>query len=170
MKDKRGVSPVLATLLLVVITVAIAVIIYAWTTMFTTMQTGRTGIIIAETVLTPTSKENRTRVYSDRYNYTIGIRVRNVGSVDLSVTEVYLNGTLVPQNATPTCWTELWQPACRWWKNGRDTLWWMPQEFISPGESATIYIVDAWLRKGYPCTVRVVTGQGAYTDIAFYPP
>ena len=195
MRDKSGISPVIATLLLIVIAVAAAIIVYAWTTMFTTMQTGRAGAIIAtETVdipknfVTPATAPklypgNISRLYNDRRNYTIAVTVRNIGSTDVAIINVYLNGTLVTQNATARCWTEVWNYTTGrpldgnyGWQLGAgrrtrpDTQWWMPETTIAPGYSATVYIVDAWLQKGHSCTVRVVTSQGAYSDISFYPP
>ena len=146
------------------------------------MQTGRAGaLVIAENVYIPKFKANRTHVYNDRYNYTIAVTVRNIGSIEVTTIDVYLNGTLITHNTTATCWTSVWNytigrpPGYQYgWSTTRrdepDTQWWMPETVISPGSSATIYIVDAWLRKGYPCVIRVVTGQGAYSDISFYPP
>jgi len=42
-KSKEGISPILATLLLIVIAVAAVIVTYAWVMTFTTSQTGKAG-------------------------------------------------------------------------------------------------------------------------------
>ena len=159
MRDKSGVSPVIATLLLVIIAVAAAIIVYAWTTMFTTMQTGRAGAIIAtETVV----KYDKTTPYDkDRYKYTFNVTVRNIGSTDVSITDVYLNGTKL------TFATGSSKPNPGMWVIEGSGGW--GDSAILQGHVGLVSFT-ACLRKGYPCTVRVVTSQGAYSDISFYPP
>ena len=43
LKSKEGISPILATLLLIVIAVAAVIVTYAWVMTFTTTQTGKAG-------------------------------------------------------------------------------------------------------------------------------
>jgi len=43
LKSKEGISPILATLLLIVIAVAAVIVTYAWVMTFTTSQTGKAG-------------------------------------------------------------------------------------------------------------------------------
>ncbi|MEM1538687.1 MAG: archaellin/type IV pilin N-terminal domain-containing protein [Candidatus Nezhaarchaeales archaeon] len=161
MKDKKGISPVIATLLLVVIAVAAAIIVYAWTTLFTTMQTGRAGTVIAAESVIKVQKV--VPPYdNNKHTYTFNLTVRNLGSTDVSITEFYLNGTVLSFTGG---YSEI-PPAGVWVMKGvsgwGDTA-------ISPGFTGLIRFT-ACLRKGYPCIVRVSTGQGAYTDISFYPP
>jgi len=89
LKSKRGISPILATLLLIVIAVAAIVITYAWVITFTGSTTGQAGIILT-----------KTNVY---YNNThIVIDVKNTGTSDAKIQKVYIgtsSGTLVEQTS-----------------------------------------------------------------------
>ena len=137
-----------------------AIIIYAWTTTFTTMQTGRAGaLVIAENLV----KTGKTHAYEDRYEYTFNVTVRNIGSTEVSVVDVYLNGTKLEFDATSS------QPSNlgHWVIKGSTGIW--GDSVISPGYAGLVSFRQI-LRKGYPCVIRVVTGQGAYSDISFYPP
>ena len=50
-KSKKGISPILATLLLIVIAVAAVIVTYAWVMTFTTSTTDQAGaVIIVENV------------------------------------------------------------------------------------------------------------------------
>jgi flagellin-like protein len=77
LKSKKGISPILATLLLIVIAVAAVIVTYAWVMTFTASTTSQAGAI-----LTP---EN-VRFYSSD---DIEITVRNSGTGDAKVVEVY---------------------------------------------------------------------------------
>ena len=76
--SKKGISPILATLLLIVIAVAATIITYAWVMTFTTTQTQQAGaVLIVENVRFPNST-------------TIEITIRNTGTADAKIVEVYL--------------------------------------------------------------------------------
>jgi len=79
--SKMGVSPILASLLLIAIAVAAAVITYAWVTTFVTTQTGQAGAVLGlENISFPT-------------NTTIEITVRNWGTADAEIVAVYVGTT-----------------------------------------------------------------------------
>lgn len=88
LKSKRGISPILATLLLIVIAVAAIVITYAWVITFTGSTTQQAVILV------------KTNVY---YNGThIVIDVKNTGPSDGKIQAVYIglsSGGLVEQTA-----------------------------------------------------------------------
>lgn len=80
--SKKGISPILATLLLIVIAVAAVIITYAWVLTFTTSQTQQAGAVLAlENVRyydsTGTAK-NRTDIV-----------IRNTGTADAKISAVY---------------------------------------------------------------------------------
>jgi len=77
LKSKKGISPILATLLLIVIAVAAVIVTYAWVMTFTASTTSQAGAI-----LTP---EN-VRFYSAD---DVEIVIRNSGTSDAKVVEVY---------------------------------------------------------------------------------
>ena len=95
-KSKKGISPILATLLLIVIAVAAVIVTYAWVIAFTEDTTGYSLL----------TNEN-TRFYNDTDDY-IEITVRNSGDSQTQVETVYIGLTesnLVAQtidSANPT--------------------------------------------------------------------
>jgi len=79
LKSKKGISPILATLLLIVIAVAAVIVTYAWVMTFTSSTTSQAGAI-----LTP---EN-IRFYNSG-GKKVEIIVRNSGTGDAKAAEVY---------------------------------------------------------------------------------
>jgi len=79
LKSKKGISPILATLLLIVIAVAAVIVTYAWVMTFTASTTSQAGAVL--------SVEN-VRFYNDGSD-KIEIVVRNSGTSDAKVAEVY---------------------------------------------------------------------------------
>jgi flagellin-like protein len=92
-KSKKGISPILATLLLVVIAVAAIVVTYAWVMMYTTHLTGQAGVVLfnAQTSF----KENGTTIYID---------IGNSGTSDTTIVEAYVgtsSSSMDNQTVTP---------------------------------------------------------------------
>ena len=79
LKSKEGISPILATLLLIVIAVAAVIVTYAWVMTFTTSTTGQSGAIL--------SVEN-VRYYNSS-GLKVDITIRNSGTADAKVVTVY---------------------------------------------------------------------------------
>ena len=79
LKSKKGISPILATLLLIVIAVSAVIVTYAWVMTFTGNTTSQAGAIL--------TVEN-TRFYGDGDN--IEIILRNSGTADATVDTVYV--------------------------------------------------------------------------------
>jgi flagellin-like protein len=77
-KSKKGISPILATLLLIVIAVAAVIVTYAWVMTFTGSTTSQAGAVL--------TIEN-IRFYGSQDE--IEIVVRNSGTADAKVVEVY---------------------------------------------------------------------------------
>ena len=78
-KSKKGISPILATLLLIVIAVAAVIVTYAWVMTFTASTTSQAGAVL--------TVEN-VRFYGSGDD--IEIAIRNSGTADAEVVEVYL--------------------------------------------------------------------------------
>jgi flagellin-like protein len=80
-RSEKGISPILATLLLIVIAVAAVIVTYAWVLTFTTTQTQQAGAVLV--------KEN-VRFYSvgTTKNRT-EITIRNTGSASGKIVAVY---------------------------------------------------------------------------------
>ena len=80
LKSKRGISPILATLLLIVIAVAAVIVTYAWVMTFTSSTAGQAGAVL--------SFEN-IRFYTQGSTDRVEIVIRNSGTTDAKVAEVY---------------------------------------------------------------------------------
>jgi len=99
LRSKKGISPILATLLLIVIAVAAVIVTYAWVMTFTTTQTQQAGAVLSEV---------NTRFYNISTTKYIEITLINSGSADAKISKVYVgtsSGTLIEQTSvtyTPT--------------------------------------------------------------------
>jgi len=77
LKSKKAISPILATLLLIVIAVAAIVVTYAWVMTYMSSATSQAGILLKE----------------DNVNWPSGkivIAVRNTGTSDATIDKVYV--------------------------------------------------------------------------------
>ena len=98
-KSKKGISPILATLLLIVIAVAAVIVTYAWVMTFTSSTTGQAGAVL--------TVEN-IRFHNVSSTDYIEVIVRNSGISDAKIVEVYTGTSatsLVAQSSvayTPT--------------------------------------------------------------------
>jgi flagellin-like protein len=81
-KSKEGISPILATLLLIVIAVAAVVVTYAWVMTFTGAQTGRAGKMIEFDSVVINATSDILTVY-----------VRNTGTEQVTLDKVYIDGS-----------------------------------------------------------------------------
>ncbi len=80
LKSKKGISPILATLLLIVIAVAAIIVTYAWVMTFIGAQTTSGGVLL--------EKEN---VYWNSTASTTSITVKNRGTSDAKIVRLYIN-------------------------------------------------------------------------------
>jgi flagellin-like protein len=80
LKSKKGISPILATLLLIVIAVAAVIVTYAWVMTFTGSTTSQAGAIL---------KLDNVRFYTQGGDDRIDIVVRNTGTADATIDLVY---------------------------------------------------------------------------------
>lgn len=80
LKSKKGISPILATLLLIVIAVSAVIITYAWVMTFTSSSANQAGgVLIVE----------NTRFF-DNSGKKVEITIRNSGTASAKIVEVYL--------------------------------------------------------------------------------
>jgi len=89
LRSKKGISPILATLLLIVIAVAAIIVTYAWVMTFTTTQTTTAGKMIKfdEMVINATSE-------------IVIVYVRNWGTEQVTIDKVYIDGVDHTQSVT----------------------------------------------------------------------
>lgn len=93
LRSKKGISPILATLLLVVIAVAAIVVTYAWVMMYTGHLTGQAGVILSSA---------NVNFYGN--GTKIDIDVQNTGTSDTTMIQVYIgtsSSSMVNQTVTP---------------------------------------------------------------------
>jgi len=77
LKSRKAISPILATLLLIVIAVAAVIVTYAWVMTFTGSQTQQAGVLLI--------KENISWATG-----TISVVIRNTGTTNGKVVAVYI--------------------------------------------------------------------------------
>jgi flagellin-like protein len=79
-KSKKGISPILATLLLIVIAVAAVIVTYAWVMTFSGSTTSQAEVNL---------KLENIRFYTHGNDENIEIVIRNAGTADTKIVEVY---------------------------------------------------------------------------------
>lgn len=83
LKSKKGISPILATLLLIVIAVAAVIVTYAWVMTFTASTTSQGSVML---------KVDNIRFFGSSDD-RIEIVIRNTGTADATVDAVYIGET-----------------------------------------------------------------------------
>ncbi len=92
LKSRKGISPILATLLLIVIAVAAISVTYAWIMTYTNSATEKAGVMLYEV-----------NTSFDDTAHTITIDVGNSGTADANVIAIYVGNsstTLIDQGVT----------------------------------------------------------------------
>ena len=94
-KSKKAISPILATLLLIVIAVAAIVVTYAWIMTYMNNANQQAGVMLSLT---------NARFYTQGTTKKIDIDVINSGTADTQIIKVYAGpqGNLVQQTTSPT--------------------------------------------------------------------
>jgi archaeal type IV pilus assembly protein PilA len=93
LRSKKGISPILATLLLVVIAVAAIVVTYAWVMTYTGHLTGQAGVVLSSA---------NVNFYGN--GTKIDIDVQNTGTSDTTIIQVYIgtsSSSMDNQTVTP---------------------------------------------------------------------
>lgn len=85
-RSEKGISPILATLLLIVIAVAAVIVTYAWVITFTTTQTQQAGAVLSLENIRYYSSSGTARNRTE-------IIIRNSGTADAKIVEVYWSST-----------------------------------------------------------------------------
>ena len=136
-KSKKGISPILATLLLIVIAVSAVIVTYAWVMTFTSSTTNSAGAILGI--------EN-TRFYTQGSTDRIEIVIRNSGTGSAEVAEIYqgLSSSNLAQVSSVT-----YDPSSR---------------VVNEGDSVKITFNQNW-SSGTRYYFKVVTEEG--TNIPF---
>jgi flagellin-like protein len=132
LKSKKGISPILATLLLIVIAVAAVIVTYAWVMTFTGSTTNQAGAF---------PEHENTRFYNVTTTDYIEVTLRNTGTSDSKVETVYI-GTSKSNLVTQTSVT--YSPTT---------------QIITAGESLTMTIAYDWT-DGTTYYFKIATEEG----------
>ena len=140
MKFVKGISPVIATIILILIAVVAGVLLWLWTSGFTS------ALPAQQQALYERIKIEGVKV--DKTSNQVIAYVRNVGNVDVKISTVYIlypNGTIVEYYSMVTPIT------------------------ISPGEvkEVTADVTPSYYSAGYVYTIKVVTANGAEATYTF---
>jgi len=144
---RKAVSPVIATLLLIVIAVAAAVLTYIWVT-------GYMGTIAPRE--TPTQLKERIKI--DAVSVTTGgivkIYVSNIGDTDTQI----VGGYVLTESYTAEC------------GDGTTSITISPSSTINPGGTATVSISGCSLTSGETYIAKVSAKGGAEATYPFKAP
>lgn len=88
-RSRKGISPILATLLLIVIAVAAVIVTYAWVLTFTGTQTTAAGKMIKFDSAVINAASDQATVY-----------IRNSGTEVVTIDKIYVDGTDYTSSAT----------------------------------------------------------------------
>jgi len=141
---RRGISPVIAAVLLVIISVAAGVLVWTWISGFATRNP------TAQPTLEERIRIEAVNISGSGGTYKITVYVRNIGSKLVNITSAYIidvNGSVVFSNTTLNV-------------------------DIAPGDVKPIPVKDTSisLKPGYSYTIKVVTLNGAEATYRFNAP
>ena len=142
---RKAVSPVIATLLLIVIAVAAAVLTYIWVT-------GYMGTIAPRE--TPTQLKERIKIDAVRVSDSVSIHVSNIGDTATQI----VGGYVLTENYTAVC------------GDGTTSITISPSSTINPGETATVSISGCSLTSGETYIAKVSAKGGAEATYPFKAP
>jgi len=154
MKFVKGISPVIATIILVLISVVAGVLLWLWTSGFTS------ALPAQQQALYERIKIEGVKVDTTQNPATVTAYVRNVGNVDVKISTVYIlnpDGTIVeiPERITVTDLA------------GNP----ISSQSVSPGSVAKVEVtVTGSYSSGYAYVIKVVTANGGEATYTFVWP
>jgi flagellin-like protein len=141
LRSKRALSPVIATIILIAVTVAVSLAVAAWMGALTFSFVGSSSVTVTNVVFTnDPAKSNTTK-------NQIVISIKNTGTKQVSVGIVKINSVIETWNSTPVPCT------------------------LSPSSTGTITVTmgsppNVWV-SGTPCDIAILdtsgNGLGGYT-------
>ncbi len=142
---RKAVSPIVATVLLIIIAVAAGVLIWVWLHGFASKNP------TTQPVLNEKIRIDSVKVTTSAGKYNVTVYVRNIGGVTTSITAVYLydpaTGTVIASNTSINVQ-------------------------VTPGQVVTLYnaIENVALTSSYEYGVKVVTKDGVTATYTFIAP
>ena len=131
-KNKRGLSPVISSVLLTAAVVAVGLTVVVWSnSTFSARQTGAGDFLSSRSEALKESFVIEDVWFDEDTSKYIDVTVRNVGSIDMEVAAIYVNGSMV-------------------WNGGQG---------IEVGEAITINVTFAWESGEYRVVVATARGN-----------
>jgi flagellin-like protein len=140
---RKGISPIIATVILVLIAVAAGVMLWLWVSGFTSAMPAEQQALNERIRIDAVKVEGG----SDS-NKNVTIYVRNIGKTDVAIGAAYIldtSNTIIASNT--------------------DT-----QTLISPGNVEEVTVSSVQLKSGYAYVAKVVTINGVETTYTFVAP
>ncbi|NHV45447.1 MAG: type IV pilin [Candidatus Verstraetearchaeota archaeon] len=156
--NKKGVSPVIATLLLIVIAVAAAVVTYTFVMGF--VGTSTASASTAQGQLT----YDAYKVEGTYGNANITIYLRNIGGKAVTVNAVYVAGTAYTNNQTVNNTTQL-QPSSNQWMLA-NTSGYNSTLTIDVGETKMLFITSGAINPAQLNEVKIVCTDGTTLSLS----
>ena len=152
---RRAVSPVLATLMLVAVAVALSVIIFTWSQGFLS-QTGEAASAqqAAQNIAAQSGIIIESVTFTTGPSGSISITVRNVGAVSVELGRAVATG----------------YPTNTGFKTSEDTTTFSPSATLSKGEAATATISGVNISSGDVITIKVTTKAGTFAQGTYTVP
>jgi len=154
--NKKGVSPVIATLLLIVIAVAAAVVTYTFVMGFVGTSTASASTVQGQLTYDAYKVEGTTG------NANITIYLRNIGGKSVTVSAVYVAGTLYTNNQTADNTTVL--PNDRWML--ANTSGYNSTLTIDVGETKMLFIRSSAINPAQWNEVKVICTDGTTLSLS----
>jgi flagellin-like protein len=149
--NKKGVSPVIATLLLIVIAVAAAVVTYTFVMGFVGTSTASASTVQGQLTYDAYKVEGTTG------NANITIYLRNIGGKSVTVNAVYVAGTAYTNNQTTNI--TLLQPSSNQWMLA-NTSGYNSTLTIDVGETKMLFITSSLINPAQWNEVKVICTDG----------
>jgi len=144
LRGRKGVSPIIAAAILILISVVAGVLLWLWVSGFTSAATAQQPALGERIKIEGVQVSPAT---ARKYNVTA--YVRNVGGAPVNITHIYIldaAGTIVAQSGVTTL------------------------TIIDPGKVDTVTANNLDLKKGATYTVKVVTRNGVEATYTFVVP
>jgi len=144
---REAISPVISTLIIVATVFAMFAIVFSWATPTLTLTQSSAALWYGGQEEAARERLTVEMVYFNQTSHTIDLYVRNVGAIDVKIVAVYVNGSDVTGQVTPTL------------ANGYR----IPAQAPGAQSVAKLSINQSWV-KGETYYVKVVTARGGWAS------
>ena len=148
LRNKKAVSPVIATVLMILVTMAGMTILFGFVISYSDNYKAGIGGSVMESL---TVEDIWLSPGSGRYNTAVNLTIYNVGKVDSTITSVYANGTKLTDTAGGPNF------------NLKDDV------AMGEHKTITLYWGNTW-QSGQTYILRIATQRGSTFDVPYTAP